>query len=207
MSKSIIKEVESYYTNKILENGVGSQGVDWNGKESQYLRFEQLSKILPIQNNATFSIIDFGCGYGEFINYLHQYAYNFEFYGLDISEKMLEIANKNFQEDKFTFAQSLADVGSKDYLTASGVFNVRQNTTEHDWLQYIIETLNCFNAYTTKGFSFNLLTSYSDKPFMKDYLYYADPIYFFDYCKKHFSRNIALLHDYELYEFTILVRK
>jgi len=42
---------------------------------------------------------------------------------------------------------------------------------------------------------------------MKDDLYYADPCYFFDYCKKKFSKNIALLHDYGLYEFTILVRK
>jgi hypothetical protein len=29
----------------------------------------------------------------------------------------------------------------------------------------------------------------------------------FDICKRKFSRNVALLHDYGLYEFTILVRK
>jgi hypothetical protein len=26
-------------------------------------------------------------------------------------------------------------------------------------------------------------------------------------CKRRFSRNVALLHDYDLYEFTVLVRK
>ena len=40
-----------------------------------------------------------------------------------------------------------------------------------------------------------------------DYLYYADPGRLFDLCKRRYSRNIALLHDYGLYEFTILVRK
>jgi hypothetical protein len=30
---------------------------------------------------------------------------------------------------------------------------------------------------------------------------------FFDHCKRNFSRQVALLHDYGLWEFTILVRK
>ena len=38
-------------------------------------------------------------------------------------------------------------------------------------------------------------------------LYYADPCALFDYCKRSFSRNVALLHDYEIYDFTLLVRK
>jgi hypothetical protein len=42
---------------------------------------------------------------------------------------------------------------------------------------------------------------------MRADLYYADPAQVFDYCKRRFSPNVALLHDYGLYEFTILVRK
>ena len=59
----------------------------------------------------------------------------------------------------------------------------------------------------TKGLGFNLLTNYSDMHLMKDELFYADPLYIFDFCKKNISRNVALLHDYDLYDFTILVRK
>jgi hypothetical protein len=58
-----------------------------------------------------------------------------------------------------------------------------------------------------KGFAFNALTSYSDPERMKNTLYYADPCRLFDLCKREFSRDVALLHDYGLYEFTILVRK
>jgi hypothetical protein len=60
---------------------------------------------------------------------------------------------------------------------------------------------------STRGFSFNVLTSYSDEDKKRDYLYYADPLFLFDYCKRHFSRKVALLHDYPIYEFSILVRK
>jgi hypothetical protein len=42
---------------------------------------------------------------------------------------------------------------------------------------------------------------------MRNYLYYADPCALFDLCKRRYSKHVALLHDYGLYEFTILVRK
>ncbi len=53
---------------------------------------------------------------------------------------------------------------------------------------------------------FNCLTSYSDPEKKRDELYYADPCALFDMCKRRYSRQVALLHDYGLYEFTILVR-
>ena len=42
---------------------------------------------------------------------------------------------------------------------------------------------------------------------MRPDLYYADPCFLFDYCQRRYSRWVAVLHDYGLYEFTIVVRK
>jgi len=42
---------------------------------------------------------------------------------------------------------------------------------------------------------------------MRPDLYYADPLFLFDFCKQNFSKNVALLHDYRLYDFTLIVRK
>ncbi|MGH6609130.1 MAG: class I SAM-dependent methyltransferase, partial [Burkholderiaceae bacterium] len=58
-----------------------------------------------------------------------------------------------------------------------------------------------------RGFAFNSLTVYSDPDKKRADLYYADPCALFDRCKRLYSRNVALLHDYDLYDFTILVRK
>jgi len=65
------------------------------------------------------------------------------------------------------------------------------------------------NSLCSKGFSFNMLTGYSDADRMaqRPDLYFGDPLFYFDYCKRNFSRNVALLHDYGLYDFTVLVRK
>ena len=76
-----------------------------------------------------------------------------------------------------------------------------------DWEKYMLGVLDKINLASRKGFSFNALTLYSDKEHMKENLYYSDPCFYFDYCKKNYSKHVALLHDYPLYEFSILVKK
>ena len=94
-----------------------------------------------------------------------------------------------------------------DYGVASGIFNVRLGSTDDAWRSHVLRTLDVLNKTSRRGFSFNCLTLYSDQDRMRDYLYYADPCDLFDHCKRTYSRDVALLHDYGLYEFTILVRK
>lgn len=206
MSENILASVNKYYTEKIIEHGVSPQGVDWNGKDSQELRFNQLCSLIDVKDN--FSVLDFGCGYGALLDYLQQHKSNFNYRGFDISEEMIAQARThNQQHGNATWSTEMKEGEKFDYSILSGIFNVRQGVSDAEWQKYIIDTLEMVNRCSTKGFSFNILTSYSDKEYMRDYLYYADPCFFFDYCKKHFSKYVALLHDYPLYEFTILVRK
>lgn len=206
MNDRILKQVNNYYSQKIIKNGPTPQGVDWNSVESQELRFEVLSKV--ITDVANFSVLDYGCGFGSMYDYFkHKYS-NFKFIGLDISEEMINEALKKHEQDTSSqWLTTLTDADKFDFVIASGIFNVRLENTQEDWLIYVLETLQKLNSHSTKGFSFNVLTKYSDKEFMKDYLYYADPLFLFDYCKTNFSKNVALLHDYNLYEFTLIVRK
>jgi hypothetical protein len=60
-------------------------------------------------------------------------------------------------------------------------------------------------SLSRRGFSFNMLTAYSDEDKKRPDLYYASPAGFFEYCRRY-SKRVALLHDYPLYEFTIIVR-
>jgi len=101
----------------------------------------------------------------------------------------------------------MSDIEVSDYSIASGIFSVKMQHSNKDWLSYISETLVKINEKTTNGFAFNMLSKYSDKEFMRDNLYYADPLFIFDFCKKNFAKNISLIHDYDLYEFTMLVTK
>ncbi len=199
-------EIAQYYSDKLHEFGDNSRGVDWNGEEGQILRFAQLSKV--IDGKSGFSINDLGCGYGALYDFLAERHTDFSYAGIDICEKMIEAAlMRNGEKLLCRFVHSSTPDRTADYGVASGIFNVRLGKSDTEWKTYIADSLDLLNQTSEKGFAFNCLTAYSDSDKMRDYLYYADPCEIFDLCKRRYSRNVALLHDYDLYEFTILVTK
>ena len=207
MNNKILKNIDTYYTNKVIENGATPKGVDWNSLESQELRFSILSEVIETKEN--FSILDFGCGFGSMYSFYCENGFkNFKYAGYDISKQMIiEAEKKNKSTDYLSWSTEL-EINSKfDYVVASGIFNVKLDESNENWQDYILETLTTINKIAQKGFSFNVLTKYSDKEYMKDYLYYADPLFLFDFCKLNFSKYVSLKHDYPLYEFTIIVKK
>lgn len=180
-------------------------GVGWSSELSQLIRFEQLIKV--IDNTKPFSILDYGCGYGALYDYMKLYFKEYDYMGYDISETMLKKSRMIHNKEKAVWINKINENEKFDYIVSSGIFNLRLDISDKEWHEYIIDTLNQFNNISKKGFAFNILTSYSDKEKMRNELYYANPTFFFDYCKKHFSKQIALLHDYGLYEFTLIIRK
>lgn len=202
----ILAEVADYYSAKLAEHGETPGGVDWNGEESQVLRFEQLSKV--ISQSAGFSINDLGSGYGALFDYLKSCYYDFTYNGYDVSGNMIRAAQDRYANSpncRFAVAAEPSEIA--DYGIASGIFNVRLGRSDAEWREYLEATLDVMDRTSSRGFAFNCLTSYSDEDKMRDYLYYPDPCALFDLCKRRYSRHVALLHDYGLYEFTILVRK
>ena len=204
---ALLRDVERYYTGRLQEHGATARGVDWNSEESQRLRFKELARLWENENQGDdLSVIDFGCGYGALLEYLHDRAGAFEYHGFDISEAMIREANARGRGARARFTTSLADLTRADYVVASGVFNVKLNSDANVWDEYMTRTIETMAALAARGFAFNALTSYSDPEKRREDLYYADPLRWFDHCKRKYSRFVTLLHDYPLYEFTILVR-
>lgn len=202
-------EIIGFYARHLNDFGDSSQGVGWKNDDAQEIRFNQLIKL--IGDTSNFTLNDLGCGTGKFYKFLISNGYSPKlFNGYDILPEMIQQAAQSLMPDNRVNLYTI-DSASKmiisDYSVASGIFNVKYEAREFEWLQHILSTIESMNARSTMGFAFNLLTKYSDKEFMQEYLYYADPMFLFDYCKKHFSRNVALLHDYDQYDFTIIVRK
>jgi len=202
---SIKDKVGRYYSGRLQEHGASARGVDWNSEDSQVLRFVQLARVLPM--GERFSIVDYGCGYGALVNFLEASGADFDYQGFDISSNMVEQARLDHGRDGRRFATNEAELEPADFAVASGIFNVRLDTAVADWTAYVMDTLERLDRLGARGFSFNMLTSYSDADRMRSDLYYGDPCVFFDHCKTTFSKQVALLHDYGLYEFTVLVRK
>jgi SAM-dependent methyltransferase len=205
-SDEFFATMDHHFERTLAEHGATSRGVDWQSDEAQEVRFRQLLKICDGQR--AFSINDYGCGYGALAHYMAEGGYEFTYCGFDVSERMVSLAReRNSDPGRWRFASREADLEPADYTVASGVFGLRFEIDDATWTTYVLETLETLNRLSHRGFSFNMLTRYSDPPRMRPDLYYGDPCVYFDLCKQRFSRNVALLHDYEVYEFTILVRK
>jgi SAM-dependent methyltransferase len=203
----LVNDVANYYAEKLSAHGNTPQGVDWNGEVSQIDRFIQLLKVVET-HEGDFSINDLGCGYGALLDYLRGRKIDCEYVGIDVSQEMISAASdRHALTPHARFINSAEPDILADYGVASGIFNVRLKRTDDEWYDYLQSTLDILDRTSRYGFSFNCLTSYSDEEKKRDYLYYAEPNKIFDLCKRRYSHQVALLHDYGLYEFTILVRK
>ena len=195
--------IAAYYTGRLAQHGPSPRGVDWNGADGQILRFAQLCRV--IDPTGQFSLNDLGCGYGALADYLRAHHADFDYRGFDIAPAMIEAASAHSPDVGFACAAVPDRIA--DYGIASGIFNVRLAADLGEWEEYIAATLDVLDATSRRGFAFNCLSSYADLDRMRPDLHYADPLALFDRCMRRYVRRVALLHDYGLFEFTILVRK
>jgi SAM-dependent methyltransferase len=202
----IRQAVSQYYAGRLRQFGATARGVDWPTSESQQLRFTRL--LLVVERPAAGVLLDFGCGYGALLDHLRASGYGLGYQGFDISEEMIDAAkSEHAAVPDAAFTSDQAALQPVAYAVASGIFNVKLSYPADVWRAYVLSTIETLHALSTDGFAFNMLTTYSDIEKRRDDLYYADPLETFDLCKRRFSTRVALLHDYPLYEFTIIVRK
>lgn len=201
-----LTKIEKLYTENLEKFGIDSKSVGWNSPESQTLRFQKLLSLVDEPGIKPFTLNELGCGYGELYKYCESNNYKLKkFNGYDISEKMLTAAKSYLNADNAFFYQNSEIITKADYTITSGIFNVKFEEEKNNWEGFIKQTLKNMFEFSEIGMSFNLLTKYVD--FEDENLYYADPSYYFDFCKKELSKYVSLIHDYKLYEWTIIVRR
>jgi SAM-dependent methyltransferase len=202
-----VAPVARYYAEKLSAHGVTPQGVDWNSDESQQLRFDQLLLVMDDEARADPpTVLDYGCGYGALALRLIAGGAPFHYIGFDVCTPMVQQARVDLGDPRCVFTDKEGELPSVDYTLASGIFNVRLEASREQWQAHVLKTIDTLAEHSGRGFAFNMLTRYADAQKLRDYLYYADPGEYFRLCKERYSRNVSLLHDYDLYEFTIVVR-
>ena len=198
--------VACYFEACLAEHGPVPRGVDWNSARAQEVRFEQLLRILD--DDEPVSITDYGCGYGALWGYLKRLNRPVVYQGYDLSPRMIDEARRlnGIGRDR-AFTHRPEKLVQTDFVVASGVFNVRGEIDRARWERHVLAELAELDRLCLRGFAFNALTRYADEERMEERLYYADPGQYLDYCVRRFSRHVAVLQDYGLYDFTVLVRK
>ncbi len=197
--------IGSYYADRLAKHGTTPQGVDWNGKESHSLRHRQFLRLLCLDPDA--SVIDLGCGYGDFLPFVREAGHRGRFVGYDLAAPMIDAARSLHGEgsDRAWHIGSVP-IATEDYAIASGILNVKGPTSQGEWQAYVEATIETLAKSSSRGFAFNMLSLSSDPEKRRPDLHYADPSGTIAYCIARYGRHIALLQDYGLWEFTVIVR-
>jgi SAM-dependent methyltransferase len=203
--RPLLSRVREYYAQRLSQHGPTPAGVDWNGSASQQLRHFQFTRLFDSEPES--SILDLGCGYGDFLPFVRSRGHRGPFIGYDIAESMIEAARELHGEgpDR-SWNVGAVPQRPADYAVASGIFNVKGDTPTARWSEYVQDTIEILGRSSVRGFGFNVLSMSSDPERRRGDLYYADPVQTLAFCLSRFGRRVALLQDYGLYEFTVLVR-
>jgi SAM-dependent methyltransferase len=202
---SILRGVASYYASKLETHGPTPLGVDWNGTDSHEMRHRQFLRLLDGAPDA--SVIDLGCGFGDFWRFLRAEGHRGGFIGYDIAPDMIEKARQLHGESgDLRWRVGAEPTEIADFAIASGIFNVKGAVADEVWAGYVHRTIDILAQAGRCGFAFNVLSTSSDPERRRPNLFYADPVDMLARCLQRYGRSVALLQDYGLYEFTVLVR-
>ena len=201
-----LDRVAAYFADTLQTHGPTAQGAGWRDYESQELRF---SKLIQVTRGAKKGrVVEVGCGWGAFPLWAARQGYDFEYIGHDISQEMISAARSACQKlTNATFEFGAGPLASVDWAIASGIFNVRLDIPDAVWRKQVDETMDAMATAARLGFAVNFLTGFSDKDRKEPHLYYPQPGEMLDSVMSRYGRTATLLHDYPLYEFTILVHK
>ena len=203
----IFRKISTVYDESLTKYGDSPKSVGQLDIQTLERRLLILTQVGDLKNSK---VLDFGCGIGYLYSYLKKkIKFNGEYVGYDISNEMINFANKKYKNVRFENKDILSERINErfDYVIINGTFNNKINQN----LNWIKKTLKILFKKTDKAIAFNNITSYVD--YFDKKLYYAQPEKIFNFCKSELSSLVSLRHDYQIkdkklpYEFTTYVYK
>ena len=177
------------------------EALGWKNTDSQEKRFEAIYKVIAKTPNA--SILDVGCGLGDFLAYLQKNNYSFsKYWGIDINPNMVTFARQKHDCKVFERGNVFHIHEKYDFVIGSGLFTVATSTIE------IFKTIKQAYDLANVAIMFNFLSDNIEKPdnsgWFLNTFNYKDLLHEFT---NHFDR-IEINRDYLPDEdFLIIIRK
>lgn len=186
------KDNNEFYKQSIKKYGISAQGVQWNSDFTQYKRFEILTNFIKDDIKES-SIVDAGCGFGEYYNYLFDKNLKPKSYtGIDCEDQMISLASKRFLNTSFKKQNILKDnLDFADYYICSGAMNILDENEVFIFIE------KCF-YFSIKAFVFNFLKN--------DNLTKIDKTKVINHCLK-LSNKLEIKEDYLSNDFSIYLQK
>jgi len=190
----------SFYNFHLKKFGDRPEALRWT-PQGQLKRYRTLADIAPTRdlNNAT--VLDYGCGTGDFYKFLKRQGINVKYTGVDINENFISLAKSKYPECDFKVMNADDDrfEGFYDYIFICGVFNLQVPGVDDDMKNALVTLFKHCN----KGLVLNALSSHT--PIRDPELHFTSPEEMVKFSLENLSPSIALRHDRIQNDFTLYV--
>jgi len=197
-----IARITGLYDQRLAEHGLDVRTVGWGTKSEQEMRFDVLCRGLDLRGKR---VLDLGCGLGDFVSYAEaKYGGDFNYCGMDISEKLITAARQRFDGPKRDFIVGTltphSDIGEFDVTLLSGTLTFKVT----DNIATMKNILTSAWSRSTEAVCCNFMTAYADFTLDKNFHYSPEEVFALS---KTLTRFVSLYHDYDLWEFTIQLHR
>ncbi|MEO5358137.1 MAG: class I SAM-dependent methyltransferase [Nitrospirae bacterium YQR-1] len=186
MDKLVKEYVTGFFDTTLSMFGDRPEALRWN-KNGQTLHYESIASVLP---ETPASVLDYGCGKGDFYAFLKDREFKGHYAGFDINEKLIAFAKDKYPGVDFrVFDVEDEDLEeSFDYVLLCGVFNLKVEGVDNT----IKNVLKKLFFRTNKVLAYTGLSAYSSH---KSYeLNYTSPELLLSFALKELSPSVVVSH-------------
>ncbi len=114
--------VIAFFKKRLIHFKDSPESVGWTPK-GQLLRYEAVLKLVDLEGK---SLLDFGCGKGDFYGFLKEKGIKCDYTGIDINPSLIELAIKKYSETIFYVKDIENESLDRNFncTLAIGVFNL-----------------------------------------------------------------------------------
>ncbi len=147
------KRIIDKHRDSLTRHGYHPNALYWSGRDIQELRFAVLADIGIGDGD---SLLDVGCGFGDFKRWIESRECRLDYTGIDLSPDLVEQARARHPDGRF-FIGDLFDLpdseGRFDWVILSGALNEQL----HDDSTYALRVIERMYALCRNGVAFNML--------------------------------------------------
>ena len=208
MNNNISNNLKLHYEECFKKFGATSEGIDWgNDINKLFIRYDKMLELFVNDKSVEKSLLDVGCGYAGFYEYIKNNQININYSGIDIVQEMIQHAkNKNPTIKELIYDDFLDFNFNKtyDYIICNGILTQKLETSNMDMDIYANKLIKKMYQLSNKGIAFNIMTTKVN--FFSNNLYYRNPSELMAYCMSEITNKIKIDHTY-LYEYTVYLYK
>lgn len=182
------RELLTFFDRHLRDHGDTPQAVRWT-PEGQRLRYEAFREIIGDLGGK--SLLDFGCGKGDFYGFLHDRGRSSAYCGVDVNAGLTAMARRKYPEAEF-LTLDVEETSWKrrfDVVVACGVFNLRIGGIAAS----LQETLKILYGLCREALHVNFLSARTPRHDVE--LYYVEPTDLLRFALEELSPRVTLRHD------------